>query len=169
MATSNPLTYTYVTTSLPSYSTSLISSLARVQQDLDSPQFVFGGLGGVDSDENKLFKKNTEYVYSLWRSAVYKIGKRFDIMRIVIPVVGGIQTGVQIVPVLYFDNEGTQSMGTIITESSYPNADKKIVLTSQNFGNQVRGKSNFFLELRIVGSALATVGLPITIDIETYD
>lgn len=148
---------------LPSYASSIITAVSKVEQSLPFTKFVFGGR---NASTYKLFKKSTTHVFNNWRSPVYQIGKDFDIMEILIPIHPDMTTNMSIIPVLYFDNEDSNSVGTTLNSTNYPNSDRLIRLTSKNFSNAVHGRSNFFLELQFQGSALAVVGLPISIDID---
>ena len=154
---------------LPTQDTSVITAVSRVPQNLPATQFVFGGNGGASHGTFSLFKKATTYTLELWRSPVYKIGTKFDVLKISFPVLPAIAANMSIIPVLYFDNERVKSVGTVINSTNYTNAEKRIVLTSQNFGNTVQGRSNFFLELQMTGTALVTVGLPIQIELDVYE
>lgn len=155
--------------SLPNYNPSIITAVKSVQQNVPFPQFVMAGRGGASGSTYKLFKKGTTYDFSIWRSPVYKIGQDFDVMGIEFPIIGGVTSNKEIIPVLRFDDERESSTGDIINTTNYPNSEKLIRLTSKNFENTVHGKSNFYLELQSIGTALAVVGLPINIDIETHD
>ena len=148
---------------LPSYATSLISSVVRVQQDTDTPQFV---IGGRQTSSYALFKKGTTYDFTLWRSQVFTTGKPFDVLEIKFATNQAISGNIEIIPVLYFDNEVTSSVGTAINATNYTNSEKLIKLTSKNFSNAVSGFQNFFLELQFTGTSLVTVKCPITIDVE---
>lgn len=149
---------------LPTNNPSIISSVAKVKQNLSHPQFVIGGQG--TGSEYALFKKDTTYNFSVWRSPVYQIGKNFDVLEIQFNVVGGITGNKEIIPALYFDNEDTSSVGTTINATTYPGEDELITLTSKNFNNTVHGKNNFFLELQMTGSDLAVVKMPIKLELE---
>jgi hypothetical protein len=151
---------------LPSYASSVISAVSRVQQNIPVPQFV---IGGRNASTYKLFKKTTAYVFSVWRSQVFQIGKNFDVLEIKFPIHPDMTTNMSIIPVLYFDNEDSNSVGTTLNSTNYSNSDRLITLTSKNFTNTVHGRNNFFLELQFTGSALAVVGLPISIDIDVLD
>ncbi len=152
---------------LPIYDARLITAINRVQQDINFPQFVVAGRGvGADYFVSK---KDSLYDFTLWRSPVYQIGKNFDIIEIMFSIYPDITTNMSIVPVLYFDNEDSNSVGNTIDSTNYPNSDRLIRLTSKNFANSVHGKNNFFLELQFTGSALAVVELPISIDLEVEE
>lgn len=153
---------------LPSYASSLISAVTRVQQNVPLPQFV---IGGRNSGTYKLFKKSTTYDFTVWRSKVFQIGKNFDVLQIKFAVIPVIAANMSIIPVLYFDNENANSIGTTINLTNYPvdaagNGQKLVILTAKNFSNAVHGKNNFFLELQITSSVLTVVELPITIELE---
>lgn len=159
---------------LPTYASSVITAVAKVEQVLPFPAYI---MGGQNASTYKLFKKSDTYVFNNWRSPVYQIGKHFDVMEITFSIMPDMATNMSIIPVLYFDNEDTNSIGTTINPTNYPvdlagNAQRLIKLTSKNFGtatNSTHGKNNFFLELQFQGSALAVVGLPINIELEVKE
>lgn len=148
---------------LPSYASSIITAVSKVEQNLPFTKFVFGGR---NASTYKLFKKSTTHVFNNWRSAVYQIGRDFDVMEIRLPIHPDMTTNMSIIPVLYFDNEDSNSVGTTLNSTNYSNSERLITLTGKNFGNAVHGRQNFFLELQFQGSALAVVGLPITIEVD---
>lgn len=137
-----------------------------IQQNLPFPRFVMGGVGGGSGTTYALFKKSSSYVFNVWRSPVFNIGHDFDILSIKFAVMPDMAANMSIIPVIYFDNEDSNSVGTTINFTNYPNSEKLITLTSKNFGNGVHGKNNFFIEFQFTGSALAVVELPITIELE---
>lgn len=151
---------------LPVYTPSIITAVKKVLQNLPVPQFI---MAGYNASTYKLFKKSTSYVFNLWRSPVYQIGQNFDILAIRIPIHPDMTTNMSIIPVLYFDNEDSNSVGTTLNSTNYPNSDRLIYLTPKNFSNTVHGRNNFFLELQFIGSALSVVELPITIDLEVQE
>ena len=154
---------------LPVYNPSLMTSVARVYQNLPFPQFVMAGQGGASEDEFQLFKKTTTQKFTMWRSLVYNIGRDFDIMSVSFNFVPDLAAGSSVTIFLYFDNEREISQGTTLNTSNYSNDNKLVTLTPQSFSNAVHGKHNFFLEFRFEGSALSVVGLPIFIEIETHE
>ena len=149
---------------LPSYSTSAITALAKAQQNMTLPSYV---MGGRNASAYRLEKITTSYSFAVWRSPKYLRGVPFDVMRISFPVYPAVTTNMTIIPVLYFDNATSSSIGTTINSTNYSGATE-ITLRPPNFASGVRGKSDFFLELQFTGSALAVVGLPITIELQTY-
>ena len=151
---------------LPTYASSLITAVSKVTQNLPAPNFV---IGGRNTSTYKLFKKSTTYAFNMWRSPVYRIGSKFDVMKIKFAITPAMTTNMSIIPVLYFDNEASNSIGATINSTNYANSERFIVLTAKNFDNAVRGQDNFFLELQFTGSALAVVKLPISIEIETIE
>lgn len=156
--------------SLPSYASSLISVVSRVNQNAPLPQFV---MGGRNASTYKLFKKTTTHAFSLFRSPVYQIGSEFDVMDIRFAIMPTLTTSMEIIPVLYFDNESSNSIGTTINSTNYPStgpgAGKLVILTPKEFSNTTHGRNNFFLELQFTGTALAVVELPITIEVEIIE
>jgi len=154
---------------LPSYNTSVITAVGKVQQGIPFPKFVMGGKGGSGGTQFKLFKQGTPYTFANLRSQLYKIGKQFKITSIRIPLSTAIAANMTIIPVVYFDDSASSSTGTTINSTNYPNSEKAIYLTPDNFAFALTGKKNFFLELQITGSALVGVIFPIIIEIETED
>lgn len=155
--------------SLPTYHPSIVTSVLGTQQNLAFPRFVIGGVGQDGGTSYSLFKKGTQYRFNVWRSPVYNIGHDFDVLAIKFSVMPRIGANMSIIPVLYFDNEESSSVGTTINNTTYPNSEKLIKLTSKSFGNAVHGRNNFFLELQFTGSALIAVELPLTIELEVED
>lgn len=155
-------------TNLPSYNSSLISSVSRVQQNTPFPQFV---IGGRNTSSYALFKKSTTYgsVYNIWRSQMFEVGKDFDVQSIHFNLVPDLDSNTEIIPVLYFDDSATSSVGTTINSTNYANTNKLITLRAPNFSNAVHGKYNFFLEFQFTGSSLAVIALPITINLDILD
>jgi hypothetical protein len=151
---------------LPTYSSSVITAVSKVEQKLPFPAYI---MGGQNASTYKLFKKSTTYVFNVWRSPVYQIGKNFDVMEITIPIYPNMTTNMSIIPVLYFDNEDSNSVGATINPTNYPNGERLIKLTSKNFSNSTHGKNNFFLELQFTGTALAVAELPINIELEVEE
>ena len=189
-------------------------------------------------------KITTTYSFAVWRSGVYRVGRKFDVLGIRLSVFPALTTNMTIIPVLYFDNAQVASTGTTINSTNY-SGKTEIVLTPAdftpllpnnlaydgqsgnftagltitggtsgatglivsdadagttgtltlsgitgifldnetitdtstgsatvnrpNYANGIRGSQNVFLELQFSGSALATVGLPILMDIEVFD
>lgn len=109
---------------------------------------------------------STSYQRSIWRSQVYNVGQDFTVSKITLPLAQAIAANMTITPVLHFDHDSVQGTGNDINSTNYPNSEKIIRLTSDNFTDVSSGKINFFLELIFTGSALAAVSLPIEIDIE---
>jgi hypothetical protein len=144
-------------------------AIGRIKQNMGFPQFVIGGQGGLNQDQFALFKKSNTYGFALWRTKLYKIGMPFEVMQITIPIVSDFVAGFSIIPKLYFDDGSRSVAGTIINLNNYANTNKLVTLTGKNFGNQVHGESNFFLEFQIVGSALSVIGLPIEIQLDVHD
>jgi hypothetical protein len=152
---------------LPTYASSIVSSVSRVQQNLPTPQFV---MGGRNAASYALFKKkSSSYVFSVWRSQVFVIGRNFDVLEIKFAIIPAVAANISIIPVLYFDNEDSSSVGATINSTNYPNSETLIRLTSKNFSNVIHGRNNFFLELQFTGSALVAVKTPITIDVEVEE
>lgn len=150
---------------LPSYSQGLISAVKKAPQSFTLPSFV---IGGRNASAYRLDKIATTYSFAAWRSEVFRIGVPFDITRLTFSVAPAVTTNMTIIPVLYFDNATGSSIGTTVNSTNY-SGEFEITMRPPNFASGVRGKKDFFLELQFSGSALAVVGLPISIEVETFD
>lgn len=101
---------------------------------------------------------------NLWWSQVYRIGQRFKITKVTIPLATFISSSRSLVPTIYFDNGNTSQSLATINNTNYPSKDH-IVQRPENFV----GNHDFFLELKWTGTANMTVCLPITIEYELLD
>jgi len=151
---------------LPSYGESVITAVGKVIQNVTLPQFVFGG---INASAQRIQKITTTYSNHNWRSSVYRFDRPFDITKISFAVYPAIAANMTIIPVLYFDDENNSSIGTTINSTNYSNSEQEISLYPGNFAHKVRGEHDFFLEFQFTGTALATIGLPVRIEIEELD
>lgn len=147
-------------------SNGLVSVIKNVQQGSAFPKFV---IGGTDGTNYNLDKNGTTYQTSVWRSEKFNIGETFRVRKISLRLGSAVAANMTITPTLYFDGGTSSQAGTVINSTNYPGSEKYITMTNANFSNGVEGKNNFFLELSFSGTALATVLLPIEIEIEISD
>lgn len=162
---------------MPEYRPSVVSAVSRVSQDLGFPQFVFGGkVAYEDASEPEygLFAKTTGMgqALSVWRSKVFTVGHRFQVKKITFNLVDGLAAGTSILPVLHVDDTQIR-VGTPIDTTNYEVGQRFFTLTDKSFPKGydyvIRGVDNFFLEFRFSGPTVATIALPIFIDIEVHD
>jgi hypothetical protein len=113
-----------------------------------------------------LDKQNVAYnnASSVFWSSTQRIGQRFKITKIHIPLGQAIGTNMEFTPKIYFDDGTDSKTLTTVSNTTYPGA-KDIVIRPDG----ATGGHNFWFELKWTGSALCTVGLPIIIDGETVD
>lgn len=111
-----------------------------------------------------LDKQGTAYNNAppVWWSSVYRVGARFKITRIRIPLAQAVASNMTITPKVYIDDNITSTTLATINNTNYTNSERFVTIRPQN----LVGQNNFWLELRWTGSALLTVGLPIEIDFE---
>lgn len=123
-------------------------------------------IGWSDNSAKGLDKPSTTYQTSYFQSRIFKIGRPFQVKSVDIPLAQAISTNMTIVPKIYVDDASSSTALNTINSTNYSASERQIYQTPES----IRGKSNFFLELAWSGTALATVGLPITIviDIEEY-
>lgn len=152
---------------LPTYITSVITSAARVEGGQSASKFIIGGKGGASGNTYQITKKTTNYGLNIWRSQVFRVGSPFNIIAITFNLTEAVAANKIITPVLNFDNNSRTITGIVINNTNYPNNEKSIELSADNFNNNVHGFDNFSLEFRFSGSALIGITFPITITIET--
>lgn len=98
-----------------------------------------------------------------WWSQVFRIGQRFKITKIRIPLTEGLTSLTQITPKIYTDDGfGTSFTLTAMTSTAFGTTQRTIVYRPEN----VTGESNFWLELDWGSEYQMAVGLPITIEYE---
>jgi hypothetical protein len=97
-----------------------------------------------------------------WWSQLYRIGQRFKITKIRIPLAEPLLSTSSITPTIYTDDGfGTSYAQTAITQANF-GTQRTIVIHPTN----VTGESNFWLELDWGNEYQHTVSLPITIEYE---
>lgn len=106
---------------------------------------------------------------SVFWSQMFRIGQPFKITKIRIPLAQAIAANMTVTPKIYTDD----GAGTTYTLTAINNTNDSgkfnAVRRSGASGEVITGQHNFWLELRWTGSALCTVGLPITIEAELID
>lgn len=109
-----------------------------------------------------LSKKSTTYGTSIWRSRMERVGNDFKIKEVRIPLTQAVTTNHSIVVKVYTDDASANTTIATINPTNYPSSERFIKIYPQG----VYGKNNYFIELTWSGSAILTVGLPITSVIE---
>lgn len=156
-------------TVLPTYSPSVITAVAHVEQGLSVPKFVVGGKGGAAQNYFALFKKSGTYGFNMFRTQRVVIGREFNVVEIILNLTEPIGANMKIVPVLRFDNETHSVQGNVIDSTNYDESQDSITLNPANFNYNVHGTKDFFLELQFWGTDLLGVQLPINMIVETED
>lgn len=109
------------------------------------------------------------YVPAKWRSQTYRIGKKFQVTKIRIPLAQAMASNMSLAVNIYADEDRTTPIYTRanITSTAYPNGERNIVLRPEG----VTGWHSMNLDLEWLGdtSTLLTVGLPIAITYETFE
>lgn len=153
----------------PSYNTSIITAVARVQQGFAVPRFLMAGKGGAAGTTYAIYKQGTTYGLNIWRSKPKVMSEPFIFKWLRLRLSTPVTTGVLILPSLRFDDGTNVIYGTEIKPLNYPNGDIIINMTSDNFSGDNHGDKNVVLELDFQGSTLCAVELPITMILETVD
>ena len=112
-----------------------------------------------------LDKISTTYGTSIWRSDIFRIGKKFNIDNIRIPFAQALAANMTLTLKIYGDDGSTtpsaaNKTSITINNTNYPNSDRAV-----NIKPLGQYWNNFFIQLEWSGSALATVALPIEIEL----
>jgi|ERR1051326_3586913 hypothetical protein len=118
-------------------------------------------IGWADNSAKGLDSISTTYGVSRWDSSVFRIGRPFIIKKVRIPLAQAVAANMTLIPTIYVDEASSSTALTTINSTNYPNSERNVVLYPD-----VSGKHNFYLSLRWSGTALLTVSLPITIEVE---
>lgn len=105
---------------------------------------------------------------SVWWSQTYRIGQPFNITEIRIPFAQQMAANMTLTAKVYFDDGQASQTFTVINNTSFPSARLANLSVNNNVLNSgaARGEHSFWLELRWTGSALLTLALPITIELD---
>lgn len=118
-----------------------------------------------DDTTQGIDKRSTTYGVSVLRSELFRIGRPFNIRKVRIPLAQAISANQTATIKIYTDDGSTAISLKTINNTNYPNSERLYV----DYPSGVNGKHDFFLEIRMTGSALLTCGLPITIEGETME
>lgn len=121
-------------------------------------------IGWKDDASKGLDKLSTTYGdYNVWRSQRYRIGEKFNINKIKIPLAQAIGNNMAFT-IKIISNNGNDT-DTVATINNTNNSDEVILRidTNQEYTN------DFYLQLEWTGTALCTINLPITIDIDIHE
>ena len=137
-----------------------VTAFKYIQQTSFSKPSVI--VGWKDDSACGLDKYSTTYGTSILRSGMYRIGKRFQIKKITIPLISAVGANTTITPKLYFDSGSTTNSPQVINNTNF--AGKKLI---ELYPSGANGNTDVFLELTFSGTSLNTVSLPITMSGET--
>ena len=122
-------------------------------------------IGWSDGTSKGLDSRSTTYGVSVFRSQKFRVGGKGQITKISIPLCQAVSSNMTLIPTIYTDNLTSSTSLTTINNTNYPNSDKLIVIRPLSLSFNY----DFILELRWSGTALLTVALPITVEIETLE
>lgn len=121
-------------------------------------------VGWHDDSGNGIDKVSTTYGTAVFRSEMFRVGSKFEMLAMDIPLSQTLAANMTIVPTIYNDD------GTVLKTCNTINATNFANKNLCHFNlDQAPGKGSFFLELAWSGSVLCTVSLPITLTINTLD
>lgn len=149
---------------LPSYNPSLTSAIKVADQDMSVPNVIIGAQNGDEVPLYALLERSTTYEFSDFRSKVFVVGADFLVDEIRFSIAQPLADGMELIPVLYFDNMQRSAPGTPISLDNYEEGQTDFKLGPGNFDFDTHGNNDFFLELQHTGTVLCTVKLPVSID-----
>lgn len=115
-------------------------------------------VGWRDGNEFGIDRNATTYGVSKFQSEVIKIGKRFEVTNIKIPLAQAVGANQVITVKVLVDQESTSTTVGTINNSNFSGSERFVDLHPS-----VLGKHDFIFELSWSGSSLLAVGLPIEI------
>lgn len=108
----------------------------------------------------------------LWRSRMFRVGKRFVVRKIQIPITATTSSAMSFTVSVYTDDiNGTIFTMDAVTNTSYPNM-RNIIFKNPKMDSgtvEVSGFHNFVLEIRFAGGQVISATFPIEIEVEVYD
>jgi hypothetical protein len=118
-------------------------------------------VGWKDDSAKGLDKLGTTYSSNVWRSQMFNIGKNGFLKHIRIPLAQDIAANMTITAKVYLDDASTSITLPVINSTNFTGKFISIYPDAAQF------KNNFFIELTWSGTALATVAMPIELQVET--
>ena len=145
-----------------------VTSLIFDGGNFAQPGFFFGaGKASSEGSTHRTYAKSlSTNGPPVWWSQTYRIGRRFKIKKIRIPLPRSTTTSsAGVVPKIYFDDGTSSKTLQTINATNYPTASYLVVMRPDG----AIGQNNFFLEFKWNDVAVFPIGLPITMEIETID
>lgn len=120
--------------------------------------------GWRDGSSTALSKRSTTYGTSIFRTPVIPVGQRFRVVSVRVPLAAAVAANMTITPKIFTDSRSSSTTSGIpvINNTNFANSEQFIT-----FYPDANGNHNFSAELRMSGTALSAVLLPIHIEIET--
>lgn len=117
-----------------------------------------------DASANGIDQYSTTATLASKMRWMFNIGRKFNVMNIMVPFAGAVAANTTITPTLYFDDLSSSKVLTVINNTNYP-TQRKVQYKGAELINAV-GLNNFVFELAWTGTNPLPVALPIEIGIE---
>ena len=127
-----------------------------------APRLVIGWRDDSNQGIDKIDTNNSETLASVWRSSIFRVGRRFTVKRIRFPLGKAVAANMTLTPKIWIDDASASTTLTAINNTNYSASERYI----NQYPNDVVGRNNFFLELNWTGTVPLPVSLPIEIEIE---
>lgn len=126
-------------------------------------------VGWKDASDQGLDKVSTSATYAAkFRSQPFNIGQKFRVAKVRIPLGATLATNMEVTPKIYFDDENDSMTLTVINNTNFTSAQRKILYKDTQLDTK-KGENNFFLELAWGGTVECPIKFPIDIEIETFE
>ena len=119
-------------------------------------------VGSRDGTGVQIDKRSTTYQTSFYRSDLYKIGDKFSIIKIEIPLVDAVAANQTLSVQIVSNSFTTTTTLATVNSTNYPNGERTITL----YPAGLLLRNNFVLDLTFSGTSLMVVGLPIKIIVQ---
>jgi hypothetical protein len=148
-------------------STQMVFSTKYVQQDSNvAPKLV---IGWGDGSLKGLDKISTSATFaSVFRGPMLRIGERFEVKEVRIPLGAAVAANMTLTAKLFFDDASSSKTLTAINSTNFTGSQRRIVYKRPEL-KDARGDNNMFLELTWTGTVSLPVLLPIIIRITTSE
>ncbi len=146
--------------------TQSVTSLAVIQQASNvTPRFI---IGWQDASGYGLDKLSTTATFnSVFRSKVFNINKRFVLKKLIIPFAAAVDSNTTVTIKVYIDDGSSSITLNTINNTNYPS--KRKVLFKGPELLTATGENNFFIEIKVTGTTLMPVLIPIKISVDISD
>ena len=129
--------------------------------DVINPIYLIGWRDAGGTSDFGIDQNATTYGVAEFQSAIYRIGKEFEITKIKIPLGQAVGTNMTVAVKVAVDNESTTTTVATINSTNFSESERFVTLHPS-----ILGKHDFFIQFSWSGTSLLSIGLPIEIEVD---